>query len=157
VSRRHAWNATLPRHILDTAHADGARGWTLFAQVVVSQLQPLHFIVAMVCTVAALRSFDYLVIMAGRGHAPGDGGDPGARGYVCMERLLLGAGVGAVGRRASAHRGLQTLRAMGQTFWQPVCAGSLLVALPPGVFFVLQRQLMARLTTGTRTAAQGRQ
>jgi len=31
--------------------------------VIVPQLRPVHFIVAMVCAVAALRSFDYVMIM----------------------------------------------------------------------------------------------
>jgi len=55
--------ATLPRDIVDAARVDGARGWPLFRHVVVAQLRPVHFIVAMVCAVAALRSFDYVVIM----------------------------------------------------------------------------------------------
>ena len=42
---------------------DGARGWAVFVHVVVPQLRPVHFIVAMVCAVAALRSFDYVMIM----------------------------------------------------------------------------------------------
>jgi multiple sugar transport system permease protein len=55
--------ATLPRDVVDAARVDGARGWPLFAHVVVAHLRPVHFIVAMVCAVAALRSFDYVVIM----------------------------------------------------------------------------------------------
>ena len=49
--------------------------------------------------------------------------------------------------------GLQSLRGMWQTSWPLVAAGSLLAAVPPvAVFFLLQRQLIAGLTYGTRAA-----
>ena len=48
--------------------------------------------------------------------------------------------------------GLQSLRGMWQTSWQLVAAASLLAALPPVVvFFVMQRHLVAGLTSGTRS------
>ena len=48
--------------------------------------------------------------------------------------------------------GLQSLRGMWQTSWQLLSAGSILAALPPvAVFFVMQRQLVAGLTSGVRT------
>jgi len=59
--------ASLPADAIDAARVDGARGWTLFRHVVAPQLRPVHFIVAMVCAVAALRSFDYVMIMTGGG------------------------------------------------------------------------------------------
>ena len=55
--------AVLPGELIDAARVDGARGWSLFLYVVLPQLRPVHFIVAMVCAVAALRSFDYVMIM----------------------------------------------------------------------------------------------
>jgi multiple sugar transport system permease protein len=55
--------ATLPPALIDAARVDGARGWPLFRYIVLPQLRPVHFIVAMVCAVAALRSFDYVMIM----------------------------------------------------------------------------------------------
>jgi multiple sugar transport system permease protein len=55
--------ATLPSGLIDAARVDGAKGWSLFRYIVVPQLRPVHFIVAMVCAVAALRSFDYVMIM----------------------------------------------------------------------------------------------
>jgi multiple sugar transport system permease protein len=55
--------AALPAATIDSARVDGASGWTLFRHVVLPQLRPVHFIVAMVCAVSALRSFDYVVIM----------------------------------------------------------------------------------------------
>ena len=48
---------------IDAARVDGARGFPLFRHIVLPQLRGLHFIVAMVCAVAALRSFDYVAIM----------------------------------------------------------------------------------------------
>jgi multiple sugar transport system permease protein len=55
--------ATLPTHVIDAARVDGARGRSLFLHAVLPQLRPVHFIVTMVCAVAALRSFDYVMIM----------------------------------------------------------------------------------------------
>lgn len=55
--------AALPVAQIDAARVDGASGWTLFRYIVLPQLRPVHFIVAMVCAVAALRSFDYVMIM----------------------------------------------------------------------------------------------
>ena len=55
--------ATLPADTIDAARVDGARRMPLLRHVVVPQLRPVHFLVAMVCAVAALRSFDYVMIM----------------------------------------------------------------------------------------------
>ncbi len=55
--------AALPSAQIDAARVDGAGGLTLFRYIVLPQLRPVHFIVAMVCAVAALRSFDYVMIM----------------------------------------------------------------------------------------------
>ena len=52
---------------IDAARIDGARGLTLFCHVVLPQLRPVTFIVAMVCVVGALRSFDLVVIMTAGG------------------------------------------------------------------------------------------
>ena len=47
--------------------------------------------------------------------------------------------------------GLQTLRGMYQTSWHLVCAASILAAIPPvAVFFLLQKHLIAGLTTAER-------
>jgi multiple sugar transport system permease protein len=55
--------SVIPNEMIAAARVDGARGWPLFRHVVFPQLRPIQFIVAMVCAVAALRSFDYVVIM----------------------------------------------------------------------------------------------
>ena len=55
--------AALAPESIDAARVDGARGIPLFRHIVLPQLRGVHFIVAMVCAVAALRSFDYVVIM----------------------------------------------------------------------------------------------
>jgi multiple sugar transport system permease protein len=55
--------ATLPADTIDAARVDGARRVPLLRHVIVPQLRPVHFLVAMVCAVAALRSFDYVMIM----------------------------------------------------------------------------------------------
>ena len=55
--------AAVPPDSLDAARVDGAHRWPLFRYVVLPQLRGIHFIVAMVCAVAALRSFDYVMVM----------------------------------------------------------------------------------------------
>ena len=55
--------ATLSPPVIDAARVDGARGVALLRHVVLPQLRPILFIVAMVCAVSALRSFDYVMIM----------------------------------------------------------------------------------------------
>ena len=55
--------AALPGELIDAARVDGAKGWSLFRYMVFPQLRPVNFIVAIVCAVAALRSFDYVMIM----------------------------------------------------------------------------------------------
>ncbi len=55
--------AAMPGDVVDAARVDGAHGVGLFRRVVLPQLRPVQFIVAMVCAVAALRSFDYVMIM----------------------------------------------------------------------------------------------
>jgi multiple sugar transport system permease protein len=55
--------AALAPDSIDAARVDGARGIPLVRHIVLPQLRGVHFIVAMVCAVAALRSFDYVVIM----------------------------------------------------------------------------------------------
>jgi len=55
--------ATLRGDTVDAARVDGARGLALFRGVVLPQLRGVNFIVAMVCAVAALRSFDYVMVM----------------------------------------------------------------------------------------------
>lgn len=59
--------ATLPPALVDAGRVDGARGWSLLRAIVLPQLAPVHFLAFMVCAVAALRSFDYVVIMTGGG------------------------------------------------------------------------------------------
>ncbi len=55
--------ATLATPPIDAARVDGARGRSLLWHAVLPQLRGVHFLVAIVCAVAALRSFDYVTIM----------------------------------------------------------------------------------------------
>lgn len=52
---------------IDAARIDGARGLRLLWQIVLPQLAPVNFIVALVCIVSALRGFDMVVIMTAGG------------------------------------------------------------------------------------------
>jgi multiple sugar transport system permease protein len=45
------------------ARLDGARGWQILPHVILPQLWSAHFIVAMVCVLSALRSFDLVATM----------------------------------------------------------------------------------------------
>ena len=78
--------AALPVATVDAARVDGARGWALLRHVVHPQLRPVHFIVAMVCAVAALRSFDYVIVMTLGG--PYDSSTVLA--YYMFERTFVG-------------------------------------------------------------------
>ena len=51
------------RFSIDAARLDGANRWQLVRHIIIPQLWPAHFIVALVCTVSALRSFDLVLIM----------------------------------------------------------------------------------------------
>jgi multiple sugar transport system permease protein len=55
--------ATLPADVVDAARVDGAQGWPLLRRIVLPELRPVNFVVAMVCAVSALRSFDYVMVM----------------------------------------------------------------------------------------------
>jgi len=55
--------ASIRPELVEAARMDGARGWALLRHVVLPQLRPVNFIVAMVCVVSALRSFDYVMVM----------------------------------------------------------------------------------------------
>ena len=59
--------AAVRPELVEAARMDGAGGWRLLVHVVLPQLRPVHFIAGMVCVVAALRSFDYVMIMTGGG------------------------------------------------------------------------------------------
>lgn len=52
---------------IDAARIDGARGLRLLWQIVLPQLAPVNFIVALVSIVSALRGFDMVIIMTGGG------------------------------------------------------------------------------------------
>lgn len=53
--------------LIDSARMDGAGGPTILWHVVLPHLRPVTFIVAMVCVVSALRSFDLVMIMTAGG------------------------------------------------------------------------------------------
>jgi multiple sugar transport system permease protein len=58
---------SLQPELIDAARIDGARGLRLLWQIVLPQMAPVNFIVALVCVVSALRGFDMVVIMTGGG------------------------------------------------------------------------------------------
>jgi multiple sugar transport system permease protein len=78
--------ATLPRPQIDAARVDGARGPALLRHVVLPHLRPSVFIVVMVCAVAALRSFDYVMIMT----LGGPFGSSTTLAYYMYEQTFLG-------------------------------------------------------------------
>jgi multiple sugar transport system permease protein len=59
--------AALDRDLIEAGRLDGASGWRLFRFVVLPQLRYTTLIVAVVCAVSALRSFDLVSIMTNGG------------------------------------------------------------------------------------------
>jgi multiple sugar transport system permease protein len=82
--------ATLADPLIDAARVDGARGGAVFRHAVLPQLRPVHFIVLMVCAVAALRSFDYVMIMT----LGGPYGSSTVLAYYMYEQTFLGSRYG---------------------------------------------------------------
>ncbi|MDF3073443.1 MAG: transporter substrate binding inner rane protein [Alphaproteobacteria bacterium] len=58
---------SLQPELIDAARIDGARGLRLLWQIVLPQLAPVNFIVALISVVSALRGFDMVVIMTAGG------------------------------------------------------------------------------------------
>lgn len=59
--------ASIRTEPIDAARVDGAGPWMLLRRIVLPELQPVSFIVAMVCVVSALRGFDLVMIMTAGG------------------------------------------------------------------------------------------
>jgi multiple sugar transport system permease protein len=71
--------------LIDSARMDGAKGVSLLWHVVLPHLRPVTFIVAMVCVVSALRSFDLVMIMT----AGGPYNSTMVLGYYMYEQTFL--------------------------------------------------------------------
>lgn len=71
--------------LIDSARMDGAKGATLLWHVVLPHMRPVTFIVAMVCVVSALRSFDLVMIMT----AGGPYNSTMVLGYYMYEQTFL--------------------------------------------------------------------
>jgi multiple sugar transport system permease protein len=71
--------------LIDSARIDGAKGVSLLWHVVLPHLRPVTFIVAMVCVVSALRSFDLVMIMT----AGGPYNSTMVLGYYMYEQTFL--------------------------------------------------------------------
>ena len=55
--------AGLNKEIVEAAKIDGAKGWSMFWNVILPQLRPATFIAVIVSVLGALRSFDLVAIM----------------------------------------------------------------------------------------------
>lgn len=71
--------------LIESARMDGAKGSSLLWHVVLPHLRPVTFIVAMVCVVSALRSFDLVMIMT----AGGPYNSTTVLGYYMYEQTFL--------------------------------------------------------------------
>jgi multiple sugar transport system permease protein len=96
--------ASLAREPIDAARVDGARGWALFRHAVLPQLRHVHFIVAMVCAVSALRSFDYVTIMT----LGGPYGSSTVLAYYMYEQTFMGLRYGYGAAIATVLLGLMS-------------------------------------------------
>ena len=113
----------LPDDMLDAARNEGLSELQIFWHIVLPLVRP---------AIAAHRGADL---------------------HVRLERLLLGAGAGAVGRRAArSPRGCSRCAACGSPSWHLISAGSIVAAIPPVlIFFLMQRHFIAGLTSGTQS------
>jgi multiple sugar transport system permease protein len=82
--------STLRPELVEAARMDGASAWRIVRHVVLPQLRPVHFIVAMVCVVSALRGFDYVVIMTNGGPH----GSSSVLAFYMFEQTFLGSRYG---------------------------------------------------------------
>jgi multiple sugar transport system permease protein len=77
--------AGLNKEIVEAAKIDGAKGWSMFWNVILPQLRPATFIAVIVSVLGALRSFDLIAIMT-RG---GPWGSSTVLAYEMVEQAIF--------------------------------------------------------------------
>jgi multiple sugar transport system permease protein len=77
--------AGLNKEIVEAAKIDGAKGWSMFWNVILPQLRPATFIAIIVSVLGALRSFDLVAIMT-RG---GPWGSSTVLAYEMVEQAIF--------------------------------------------------------------------
>ena len=77
--------AGLNKEIVEAAKIDGAKGWSMFWNVILPQLRPATFIAVIVSVLGALRSFDLVAIMT-RG---GPWGSSTVLAYEMVEQAIF--------------------------------------------------------------------
>ena len=77
--------AGLNKEIVEAAKIDGAKGWSMFWNVILPQLRPATFIAVIVSVLGALRSFDLIAIMT-RG---GPWGSSTVLAYEMVEQVIF--------------------------------------------------------------------
>ena len=77
--------AALNKEIVEAAKIDGAKGWSMFWNVILPQLRPATFIAVIVSVLGALRSFDLVAIMT-RG---GPWGSSTVLAYEMVEQAIF--------------------------------------------------------------------
>jgi multiple sugar transport system permease protein len=113
----------LPDPVLDAARIEGAGELSIFWRIVVPLVRPAMAAIAVLVFTFVWNDYFWTLVL------------------VQSDSI----------RPLTA--GLQTLRGMYQTSWHLVCAAAILAALPPvAMFFVMQRQLVAGLTTAEQSA-----
>ncbi|MEZ5825654.1 MAG: sugar ABC transporter permease [Geminicoccaceae bacterium] len=71
--------------VLEAARIDGAKGWTMFWNIVLPELRPATFIAIVVTVIGALRSFDLVAVMT----AGGPFGSSNVLAYYMYEQALF--------------------------------------------------------------------
>ncbi|MEE2599150.1 MAG: sugar ABC transporter permease [SAR324 cluster bacterium] len=77
--------AGLNKEIVEAAKIDGAKGWSMFWNVILPQLRPATFVAVIVSVLGALRSFDLVAIMT-RG---GPWGSSTVLAYEMVEQAIF--------------------------------------------------------------------
>ena len=77
--------ASLNLDIIEAGRIDGAKGWSMFWNVILPQLRPATFIAIVVSVLGALRSFDLIAIMT----QGGPWGSSTVLGYEMVEQAIF--------------------------------------------------------------------
>jgi ABC-type sugar transport system permease subunit len=77
--------STLPRHIVEAAHTDGARGWLAFRRIILPLISPITFFVIVLVTINTMQTFSQIYTLTGGPH----GGAGGPAFATTTDSLLI--------------------------------------------------------------------
>lgn len=77
--------STLPKHVMEAAQLDGARGWLAFRRVVLPLISPITFFVIVLATINTMQTFSQIYTLTGGPH----GGAGGPAFSTTTDSLLI--------------------------------------------------------------------